>query len=65
MLRTNDGYRITEGMWISSPDLVCEVKEVHDNKLYAREIIFDGDNSFHHGDVLTITKNDLHHYCYN
>lgn len=66
MLKTKDGYEVKEGMWISSPDTVCEVNKIFDDKLYATEIIYTDDKgSYELGDKLTITKNDLHHYSYN
>lgn len=60
-MKTKDNYELYIGMWISNHDGVFEVKEIHNDYIYAKEIIFLDDNTdnFNYGNELRFNKNEV------
>ena len=60
-MKTKDNYELYVGMWISNHDGVFEIKEIQNNCIYAKEIVFEDDNTdnYHYGDELRMSKEEI------
>lgn len=65
-MKTKDGYNIYVDMWISNNNGIYCVKEISNNYVYVREILFDDDNSDNYslGDELRMSEQEIKQCSY-
>lgn len=59
-MKSKDGYEIEVGMWLSDETGIYEIRDIDNNSVIAKEVMFDNDydESFHYGyDVILKPQN--------
>lgn len=65
-MKSKDGYEIEVGMWLSDETGIYEIRDIDNNGVIAKEVMFDNDydESFHYGYDVILKSQDIKELSY-